>query len=114
MRDLRVLARADESSLEAIDVREVIESTLAQRAIPDRVRIVRDYREAPPARANAARLGQVLLNLVVNAVESFGDDGAGEVRLRTRVDERGRVAIDVEDTGAGIAPETLGRVFDPF
>jgi CheY-like chemotaxis protein len=77
---------------------------------------VRDYRDVPLAAASGPRLGQVALNLVLNAIESMPprQDPPGELRVRTLVDDSGRVAFEVEDTGAGIAPATIGRIFDPF
>jgi PAS domain S-box-containing protein len=118
VRDLRHLARADDAEVEAVDVVESLESTLAlaKAAIGERARVVRDLRPVPPALASPARLGQVLLNLVVNAVEAMsdGDSTSHELRVRTFPGERGEIIIEVEDTGEGIAPEHLPRVFDPF
>jgi len=118
VRDLRVLARSDEGSGQPTDVREVLDSTLtlAASALAGRARVVREYRDVPLAAAGGARLGQVALNLVLNAVEAMParDGDPGELRVRTLVDEVGRVAFEVEDTGAGIAPEVLPRIFDPF
>jgi PAS domain S-box-containing protein len=59
-----------------------------------------------------ARLQQVVWNLAANALK-FTPVG-GRVTVRTREAGPGRLAIEVEDTGAGIAPEMLARIFDPF
>ena len=63
------------------------------------------------AHADAARLQQVLWNLVQNAVK-FTPPG-GSIAIRTR-DEGDRLAIEVADTGVGIEPEVLPHIFDPF
>lgn len=65
----------------------------------------------PPVRGDAARLGQVVVNLVHNAVK-FSPDG-GEVVVRARP-EAGEVVVSVEDHGIGIPRASLGRVFERF
>jgi signal transduction histidine kinase/FixJ family two-component response regulator len=60
-----------------------------------------------------ARLRQVLINLVGNAVK-FTASGGVTVRLATRENRRGHLIIEVEDTGPGIAPEDQQRIFQPF
>jgi PAS domain S-box-containing protein len=62
-------------------------------------------------RADEKRLRQVLLNLLANAVK-FTD--AGEVRLRVVMSSPTRLHFEVSDTGIGIAPENLERIFQPF
>ena len=61
--------------------------------------------------ADADQLQQVLLNLIQNAVQATA--AGGRVAIRARTEGNGHV-IEVEDTGAGIAPEHLPRIFDPF
>jgi CheY-like chemotaxis protein len=62
-----------------------------------------------------ARLGQVFLNLLLNAAQAIGDGDTARntITLRTRV-EGGRVVVEVQDTGCGIPADALGRIFDPF
>jgi PAS domain S-box-containing protein len=114
VRDLRMLTRSDDGPPRPTDVREILESTLAlaASALSDRVHVVREYGDVPLAAANGPRLGQVALNLVLNAVESMS--APGELRVRTLADPAGRVAFEVADTGTGIAPDVLARIFDPF
>ena len=61
---------------------------------------------------DAARLQQVLWNLLKNAAK-FTPEG-GTVRVRTFDDQSGRVGLEVSDTGRGIAPDALPKVFEPF
>jgi PAS domain S-box-containing protein len=116
--DLRALTRPDDDRVEPTDVQAVIESTLklATTEIARRARIVRNYLPTPPAAASVPRLGQVALNLVLNAIEAMPERARAdhELRVRTFVDDRDRVAFEIEDTGEGIAPDALGRIFDPF
>jgi len=69
----------------------------------------------PAVDANEARLGQVFLNLVVNAAQALpaGQAERNEIRVTTRL-EGERVVIEVSDTGPGIPPHIIGRIFDAF
>jgi PAS domain S-box-containing protein len=100
-----------------VDVNAVLEScvNMARSELRHRARLVKDYGELPPVPANASRLGQVFLNLLVNAAQALpqGSQEANEIRLISRL-ERGQVVVAVSDTGVGISPENLRRLFDPF
>jgi CheY-like chemotaxis protein/anti-sigma regulatory factor (Ser/Thr protein kinase) len=89
---------------------------MAQNEIRHRARLIKDYRQVPPVDANESHIGQVILNLIVNAAQSIPEGHAGEnqIRVGTRTSDRGGVVIEVADTGSGIAPENLARIFDPF
>jgi PAS domain S-box-containing protein len=72
-----------------------------------------------PVRADRQQIKQVLINLIRNAAESIGRDGAITLRARPqRVGFGGRawesVSLEVKDTGKGIPPEVRARLFDPF
>jgi two-component system, NtrC family, sensor kinase len=70
----------------------------------------------PQVLGNPARLGQVLVNLLVNALQSFvqSDPQRNRVRIATRGSDTGLVVVEVEDNGRGMAPEVLARLFTPF
>ena len=73
----------------------------------------REGQRKPYARVNPAQIQQVLLNLLINARQAM--PGGGIVRLRLGLDTAGRLAeISVADTGVGIAPADLRRIFEPF
>ena len=65
----------------------------------------------PPVHGNAGKLQQVFLNLFLNARDAM--DGGGVLEVRTWREEAG-ARVDVTDTGHGIAPEHLQRIYDPF
>jgi CheY-like chemotaxis protein len=83
--------------------------------IRHRARLVKDYGQTPTIDANESRLGQVFLNLLVNAAQAIPEGNAerNEIRIVTRAKD-GWVVIDISDTGAGIPPERLARIFEPF
>src|SRR6202020_1640952 len=74
-----------------------------------------DYEDVPTIRASAPRLGQVFLNLILNAAQAIpeGRPGQNEIRLVTKATDDD-VIVEVRDTGSGIPPEVRGRIFDPF
>jgi signal transduction histidine kinase len=118
-RDLKVFSRAgDEDRRGAVDVHGVLESSIrmASNEVRHRARLVRDYGKVPFVEANEARLGQVILNLIVNAAQAIpeGHAEANEIRLVTRMDGVGRVVIEVRDTGVGIPQSVISRIFDAF
>lgn len=76
------------------------------------VEIQRDYdRTIPPIRMYGNTLNQVWTNIIDNAIDAM--NGSGRIVLRTRQDG-GNVVVEIEDTGPGIPPEMLPRIFEPF
>jgi PAS domain S-box-containing protein len=116
VKDLKTFSRDDERRL-PVDARAALESALqlARGEIRKRARLVRDLEDVPLVDGSESRLGQVFLNLLVNAAQAI-PDGAPErheIRVSSRVRD-GWVEISVADTGCGIPREVLGRIFDPF
>jgi len=69
----------------------------------------------PAVRGSAAKLGQVFLNLVMNAAQAMDRRRSdNRIRVATRTLEDGNAAVDVEDTGCGIPESLRQRIFDPF
>jgi signal transduction histidine kinase/CheY-like chemotaxis protein len=117
VRDLRLFSRAEDPRRALVDVREVLDSTLrmAWHEIRHRARLIKAFDEIRPVEANEARLGQVFLNLVVNAAHAIPEGRAehNQIRIVTRLDA-GRVVIEISDTGAGMSPEVMAHIFTPF
>jgi PAS domain S-box-containing protein len=117
IRDLKTFSRGDDEKTGAVDLRTVIEScvNMAWNEIRHRARLTKELPELPPVRGNEARLGQVFLNLLVNAAQAIPEGGAdgNEVAVTAHA-EPDRVVVEVRDTGCGIPAEHLPRIFDPF
>jgi PAS domain S-box-containing protein len=100
-----------------VDLREIIgEMSVLLRPEGDRHAITIDSEldaGTPTISANRIQLQQVLLNLMLNAIEAMKDTG-GELTIRSRRNEDGRVLVSVSDTGVGLLAENAERIFDPF
>lgn len=117
VRDLKTLSRGETDDVALVDLSKIVESAarLAGAEVRARASVVRELSEVPPVRANEARLGQVFLNLMVNAAHAIeaGQPDQNRITVRTRV-EGGDVVAEVIDTGAGMSPEVKSRIFTPF
>ncbi len=118
VRELRTFARADHELVGPVDVQRLLASalTIASSEVRRRARLVRDLQPAPRVRGNHARLGQVFVNLLVNAIQAIpeGDPDHHLVRVATSTDAAGRAVVEVSDTGRGIPEAMRERIFDPF
>jgi two-component system, NtrC family, sensor kinase len=119
VRDLKTLARGDVEQPSAVDVRHILEvcMNMAEREIAPRARLVREAIERAFVASTEPRLGQLFLNVLLNAAQAIpaGDADGNEVRVSVRIVEGGgHVAIEISDTGTGIAPEHMERIFEPF
>ncbi len=117
--DLKQLTPATEVRLAPSDLADLIDSalTLIRNSVSHQARLVCSYGEVPPVLADRGRLGQVLVNLVQNALHALPrgrskDENLIEV-ISYRSSER-MAAIEVRDNGVGIAPENLHRIFESF
>ncbi len=118
VRDLRTFSRPEEDRVEAVDLRAMCEAAirLVAPSVRHRAEVRTEFASEPlRARANDARLGQVLVNLIVNAMQSMPPRPVHEAWIVVRTARRGdRVVLEVEDNGSGIAPAALPRIFEPF
>lgn len=117
VRDLGTFSRAEDDELSLVLLSTVAENAikLAHNEIKHRTRLRRDLRQTPYVFANEARLTQVFLNLLINAVQAIdkGDPERNEILVRVSHDGD-EVVAEVKDTGKGIDPADLPYVFDAF
>jgi signal transduction histidine kinase len=117
VRDLKTFSRGDDETIGSVDLRRVVEAALnmVKNEIRHRARLVKDYGPTPAVKVNEARLGQVVLNLLLNAAQAIpeGDASHNEIRIVTAVLAE-HVSLEVHDTGSGMPPEVVARIFDPF
>jgi PAS domain S-box-containing protein len=113
VRSLREFSHVDLSELHPTDLNKCLEDALriCWNEIKYKAAVHKDYGTLPPVPCYAQRLGQVFVNLLVNAGQAIPKKG--DIYLSTRV-ENGHVVIRIRDTGRGIAPEHMGKIFEPF
>jgi PAS domain S-box-containing protein len=114
-RQLLLFSRNEEPRLEVIELDQVIRDNvrMLRRLISENIRLDLDLSgEELPVKGDAVQLGQVLINLVVNATDALREGG----RVRISSGNRGsdKVWFEVEDTGPGIPEHVRDRVFEPF
>jgi PAS domain S-box-containing protein len=118
VRDLKIFSRSPETSLGPVDIQRILESSLrmAWNELKHRARVVRKFQPVPLVHGDESRLGQVFLNLIINAVQAVeeGHAGTNTITIATSLDSRGRVEVEVADTGCGMSQEVLGHLFTPF
>jgi PAS domain S-box-containing protein len=117
VRDLQTFARPNPVSSETADVTEAV--TWAVRStsyeLRHRARVEAELSSTPRVAIDETKLGQVLVNLLMNAAQAIapGNVAGNQVSVRTRA-EGTTVTIEVRDTGSGIPSDALAHVFDPF
>jgi signal transduction histidine kinase len=118
VRDIKIFSRPETQAFGPTDLHRVIDSSLrlAWNHVFHSARLTKDYGEVPFVHASEARLGQILLNLVINAAQALpaGLSSEHEIRVVTRREGNAGVRVEVHDTGPGIPPELRERIFEPF
>jgi signal transduction histidine kinase len=111
LKSLRQFARLDESERKRANLHEGLDAALEllHHRLTN-VSVIRDYGELPEMVCFPNRLNQLFMNLLVNAVEAMG--GEGTLTISTR-GEGGEAVVELADTGSGMTPEVMARIFDP-
>jgi signal transduction histidine kinase len=110
--NLKSFARLDASELQRADINRELEGTLAllENVLSPGVTVRTDLAELPDVVCFPSNLNQVFLNILINADEAI--DGGGTIVISTR-DDSPRVRVSIADTGRGIAPDHVDKVFEP-
>ncbi len=116
--DLRTLSRKPPEYRARVDLHPVLENALklVRGELRHRGRLEKDFRPVPPVDADEARLVQVFLHLLLNAVQAMSEADAARnvLRVATYTGAGGEVVVEVQDTGKGMPAEVLARLFEPF
>ena len=119
IRRIRDFLKKEVPQASSLDMNEVIREALAlagaellKRGVAARVSLSEDL---PPARGDRVQLQQVVLNLIMNGAEAMDSgDGPRELRLASERSADGGIVISVRDSGVGINPGHIHRIFDAF
>lgn len=115
VKGLLEFARETEFCLKPVPLHAVVQRavTLVSSEVPSGVRILTEIPDHIKLPLDSQRFQEVLLNLMINAIHAISPPGV--ISLSARSDPgSGEAVLQVIDTGAGISPEHLGRIFDPF
>lgn len=112
--DLLDFARVKQPQRQSVSLAELADAQLGRAGDLTAVRVQKEFpANLPPAWVDPMQMGQVVLNLLVNAVQAMGPAG-GELRLRGSANGDGRLRLEVQDTGPGIEPELHEKIFEPL
>ncbi len=119
VKNLLYFARENEPERTRVDLNEIVERTLALRSYELRVENILVECELagdlPETMADPYQLQQVVLNLLMNAEQALLQErGQGKVKIKTRVADGQRIAIEISDDGPGVPRGIASRIFDPF
>jgi signal transduction histidine kinase len=111
--DLLDFARVRPPALESVVLPELVESQLGRASVPENVRVIREFPgDLPTAHVDPIQIGQVVLNLLTNAIQAMED--AGGVLTLHGWRSGDCVTLQVADTGPGMTPDVLAQVFEPL
>ena len=119
VRDLSILSRSnDEEKHVPVEIHRVLETSIRMTSneTRHRARLVRDYGDLPCVMGSEAKLSQVFINLIVNAAQAIpeGRAATNEITIATHKNAAGCAVIEFRDSGSGIPPNVLPRIFDAF
>lgn len=110
---LRGFSQVDQEALQLVDLNASLEDTLSVvwPRIQNKAELVRDVGQVPPLPCMAAHINQVAMALLLNAAQALKE--RGRITLRTGADTT-HAWFEVSDTGCGMSPEVITRMFEPF
>jgi signal transduction histidine kinase/DNA-binding response OmpR family regulator len=117
VRDLHSFSRVDDGAPAVSDVNAAVESALSmlRNELRYRTAVERQLDATQPVRGSAARLGQVFLNLIINAAHALPESNLKKNLLQVRsYDDGPEVVVEVEDNGPGIPAHVMPHIFESF
>jgi nitrogen-specific signal transduction histidine kinase/CheY-like chemotaxis protein len=118
VRGLQTFSRAEDEKRGIIELQPLLEISISAtlNEIRHRARLVRELGETPLVEGDEGRLGQVFINLLLNAAQALreSEQATNEIRIVTSTDAAGNAVIEVRDNGAGVPADISGRIFEPF
>lgn len=112
--DLKGFSNVDRAQEESTDINQVIQAVCNVSAgqVKAHAKVVLELGHLPPTRCLSGHLGQVVLNMLLNAAQAM-DGKVGEIRIQTSFNDS-EIIIEIADSGCGIPDAELTRIFDPF
>jgi len=121
VRQMSTFARPDSINIKLLQVNDIMTSSLDLMRLDKRMKSTIQMRvnldpTVPRTMTDEGQIAQVFINIILNALDAMPEGGTLTVASRHSPDERGldTIFIDISDTGTGIAPDALAKIFDPF
>ena len=118
VRGLQTFSRAEDEKRGIIELQPLLEIAISAtiNEIRHRARLVREFGETPLIEGDEGRLGQVFINLLMNAAQALreSEQATNEIRIVTSTDATGNAVIEVRDNGVGVPADISDRIFEPF
>ena len=114
VKSLKSFTRSNQNEIEAFDIQSNIESTLIilHSYHKDRIEIIKQFEKLPMIECYPGQINQVLLNILINAMQAIKDKG--KIWISLGLKNSRRIFIKIRDTGAGIEKEDMNHIFDAF
>lgn len=120
--DLRNFSRLDEADLKSVNLLEGLENTLKilqyrfkPQANRPEIQLVKDYQNLPLVECYAAKMNQVFMNILSNAIDALEMVANPMIKIKTKFAENlQQVQVAIYDNGCGITEEIISKIFDPF
>lgn len=111
--DLKTFAREDTGEMQLVRMDAIIDSVLGivQNEIKYKAEVRKEYGKTSPVLCHPQKLGQVFINLLMNAGQAIDDRGLIVIRI---FNNEQNVIAEVQDNGKGISPDNIRKIFDPF
>lgn len=115
IQDMRKLSRGANDGMRVSNLNQELESVfnIARSRLKGNIELRTELAEVPPIFCNPSQIGQVVLNILVNAIQAIGNNQGGEIRLGQTLHEH-ELEMIISDNGPGMDEETAARVFEPF
>ncbi len=111
--DLKTFSRQGKEAMEIVNIEEILEGiiNIVWNEIKYKAELKKEYAGVPPLRCSPQKLGQVFINILINAAHAMKDKGVITVRTYLKGNN---ACIEFNDTGCGISKENMKKIFDPF
>lgn len=111
--DLKIFSRSEDGMIKREDLHAIVDGAIniVWNEIKYKAELKKEYGPLTYLQCNAQQIGQVIINLLINAVQAVPDQGVISIRTYS---QNGWVCIEIKDNGPGISKDIISKIFDPF